>query len=345
MSGLMSKKYKVLFIGKGGASAGMGHLVRLDTLMREFIPNFDVSVLVDVDDVGRFFLDRRGIDFIPCRDSEELLAFLKRVPPFDIVVVDVYPPSERLLASIRNHCHHLLCFDDMGHLTDEKIDAVWIRPQETFNNKITSRGKSTVVMGSDYFPLRPDMIASRRNKRLNGQVKNIAVILGGAPQTGMNFELARLLDRVLDKNISLHVVLGFEPTQEEMLPFPPRVFSLGNVDKMGNFINRMDMGIIAGGFVKFEFMCIGTPFAMISLCSHQQKLGRKFSSQGYGNYWGHIKDCLADPEKLKKKVLSFIADEKMRNDISARSRELVDGHGSLRIHRMAESLIQGEKIG
>jgi hypothetical protein len=74
-------------------------------------------------------------------------------------------------------------------------------------------------------------------------------------------------------------------------------------------------------------------------------LGRKFSSQGYGNYWGHIEDCLADPEKLKKKVLSFIADEKMRNDISARSRELVDGHGSLRIHRMAESLIQGEKIG
>ena len=341
----MSKKYRALFISKGGATAGMGHLVRLDTLKREFIHHFDVSVLADVDDVGRFFLDRRGIDFVPCRDSGELLAFLKRVLPFDIVVVDVYPPSERLLASIRNHCHHLLCFDDMGHVTDEKINAVWICPQETFNTQITSRGKSTVVMGSDYFPLRPDMILSRKNKRLNGQVKNIAVILGGAPQTGMNLELARLLDRLLDKNISLHVVLGFEPTQEEMLSFSPRVFSLGNVEKMGDFINRMDMGIIAGGFVKFEFMCIGTPFAMISLCSHQEKLGRKFSSQGYGDYWGQIEDCLADLEKLKKKVFSFIADDKKRNEMFSRSRQLVDGQGSRRILRMAESLIQGERIG
>jgi spore coat polysaccharide biosynthesis predicted glycosyltransferase SpsG len=345
MDELMSKKYKALFIGKGGASAGLGHLVRLDALMREFIHHFDVSVLADVDDVGRFFLDRRGIDFVLSRDSGEVLAFLKRVPPFDIIVVDVYPPSERLLASIRNHCRHLLCFDDMGHVTDEKINAVWIRPQETFNKRIISWGKSTVVMGSDYFPLRADLIVSRKNKRSNRQVKNIAVILGGAPQAGIILELARLLDRQLDKKISLHVVLGFEPDQEELLAFPPRVFPLANVDKMGDFINRMDMGIIAGGFVKFEFMCLGTPFAMISLCSHQEKLGRKFSSQGYGDYWGHVENCLADPEKLKKKLFSFMADEKKRNDMSFRSRQLVDGQGIHRLFRMAESLIQGEKIG
>lgn len=322
---------------------GMGHLVRLDALMQEFTHDFEVSVAAGLDSHGQFYLNRRGIDFFAYRKEEELSDFLNRLPRFDIIVVDIYPPDQRLLASIRNHGDHLLCFDDMGHVADEKIAGVYVRPQETFKCKIISGVKSTVVMGSDFFPLRPEILTSRNNKRGNRQVKDIAVVLGGAPQMGRNLDLIQLLDRLIDKSLSLHVVQGFEQTPSVRPSFSDRIIPLGNVDSMGALIGRMDMGIIAGGFVKFEFMCIGTPFAMVSLSSHQKELARKFSTQGYGDDWGPVEGCLANPDKLKRKALAFIADEKKRAAMFARSRRLVDGQGSRRLLRMAKGLIQGEK--
>ncbi len=321
----------------------MGHLVRLDALIQEFAHDFEVSIAADLDNHGQFYLKKRGIDFFAFGKEGELSSFLSRIPRFDIIVVDVYPPDQRLLATVRNHGDHLLCFDDMGHVADEKIARVYLRPQETFKRKIISGSNSSIFMGSDFFPLRPDMITSRKNKRWDGQVKNIAIVLGGVPRTNKNLELIRLLDRLIDNSVILHIVQGFEQTPSARASFSTRIIPLSNVDAMGDLISRMDMGIIAGGFVKFEFMCIGTPFAIVSLSSHQEVLARKFSARGYGDDWGTVEGCLADPEKLKKKALAFIADEKKRADMFVRSRRLVDGLGGRRILRLAKGLIQGEK--
>ena len=341
---MTSKRHRALFIGRGGAAFGMGHLVRLDALIQEFTHDFEVSIAASLDNHGQFFLKRRRIDFFAYRGERELSSYLSRIPRFDIIVVDVYPPDRRLLAAVRNHGDHLLCFDDMGKVADENIARVYLCPQETFKRKIISRLNSSVIMGSDFFPLRPDIINSRKNKRWNGRVKDIAIVLGGAPQIKKNLNLIRLLDRLIDNSVTFHVVSGFEQTPSTRVSFSTRINSLNNVDTMGDLISRMDMGIIAGGFVKFEFMCIGTPFAMVSLSSHQEVLTRKFSARGYGDDWGPVEGCLADPEKLQEKAVAFIADEKKRAVMFARSRRLVDGLGSCRILRLAKGLIQGEKI-
>jgi len=341
---LMSKKYKVLFIGKGGSKAGLGHLVRIEALMRGFVHRFDVSVLANLDDIGRYFLLRQGINYFSFRDFRGMLTFLERKPQFDIIFVDMYPPPKSHLFAIKNHCDLLLCFDDMGHVMDETFHCVWIRPQETFNHRIYSIGKTTVVMGSNYFPLRPDLLIARKDKQMTGQVKNMAIILGGAPQEKNIYELTRVLDGFLDQHINLHVVGGFDEKQTEWASFSPRIFPVRNVNHMGDFINRMDIGIIGGGFIKFEFMCVGSPFAMISLCSHQEKLGRRFSSQGYGDYLGKLTYCLKNPQTFKQKILSLISDENRRSEISTRSRRLVDGQGSQRILQLADDLIKGKKI-
>ena len=339
----MSKKKRVLFIGRGGARAGLGHLVRLDTLVREFESLFDVSFLAQVDDRGRYFLDRREIKYSVYRNTKDLMSFLGGQKTWDTIVVDLYPPEKNLLAALKDYCAYLLCFDDMDHLGETDIPGVILRPQETFNRRIQRKGNTTIVLGRDYFPLRPDVIHSRKSKRFKVQMKNIALVLGGAPQEKSVLALTRLLDGILDRDISLHIVGGFTPSPDE-LPFSsPRIFVKSNVDAMGRFIQGMDMGIIAGGFVKYEFMCIGTPYAMLSLCSHQGMLGRKFSAQGYGVFWGHIRECLSAPQKMKTKVLSFIADEKRREEISVRSRKLVDGHGSGRILQMVTHLNEGKK--
>jgi spore coat polysaccharide biosynthesis predicted glycosyltransferase SpsG len=159
------------------------------------------------------------------------------------------------------------------------------------------------------------------------------------PSKTYTLQLIRLLDHFLDKTINLYAVMGYEPGEINNHRFSSRVHIEKNLDNMAAFITKMDVGIIAGGFIKFEFMCIGTPFLLISLCDHQQKLARKFASHGYGVYLGEIKNLIANPGKFQRKMESFLSNETLRKEMFENSRRLVDGQGSSRILEMVNSLI------
>jgi spore coat polysaccharide biosynthesis predicted glycosyltransferase SpsG len=110
---------------------------------------------------------------------------------------------------------------------------------------------------------------------------------------------------------------------------------------MAEFIAGMDLGIIAGGFIKFESMCIGTPFVLISLCAHQEKLAKKFANRGYGIYLGAIKNILAHQDRFKRKIEDFLVNETLRKEMFEKSRQLVDGKGSSRILEMVKAGLAG----
>jgi len=55
----------------------------------------------------------------------------------------------------------------------------------------------------------------------------------------------------LDKTVNLHAVMGFDPGEIHNQSFSSRVHIGKNVDNMVAFITGMDVGIIAGGFIKF----------------------------------------------------------------------------------------------
>jgi spore coat polysaccharide biosynthesis predicted glycosyltransferase SpsG len=293
-----------------------------------------------VDDTGRSYLEGKGISFADYRNSGDLKLYLNESRFWDIVIVDMYPPKKNLLDALKNHCKVLFCFDDMGLLGETDIPGVVLRPQETFRQKIERRGKTVVVWGSDYFPLRPDLKKSRSSKRFAPQVKNVALVLGGAPEEASIQTMVRLLDDSLDKGIGIHVVTGFTDHRGKRPSFSSRIHLKNSLDSMGPFIQEMDLGIVAGGFIKYEFMCVGTPFGFVPLCSHQEKMARKFSREGYGIRLGHIHECLNASEKVKKKLLSFIAADGERRSMFERSRRLVDGQGSSRIFQRAKNLFE-----
>jgi spore coat polysaccharide biosynthesis predicted glycosyltransferase SpsG len=342
MSQLKQKKPKLLIIGKGGKKEGMGHLVRISALVETLTSNYLITVLVKQDHFGEFFFKQKGINCFTYQDNRGLYQFLEkttRTGKYAAIIIDIYRISINVIKRIENYCDFLVNFDDMQRRVQYPINGVFFCPQEPFNREIKSRGPTVVAKGTDFFPLRQIFAQYRQQYRFKKKVNNIGIILGGVPSKTYTLQLIRLLDQFLDKTINLHAVMGYDPGELRNHRFSSRVHTRKNIDNMAAFIKKMDVGIIAGGFIKFEFMCIGTPFLLVSLCAHQQKLARKFASNGYGIYLGEMKNLIANPGKSQRKIESFLSNETMRMEMFENSRQLVDGQGSVRILEMVNSLI------
>ena len=347
----MDNKLKLLIIGKGGAKEGMGHLVRINTMVEDFSPIYEITVLVKQDRFGEFFFKQKGITCFTYKSNRGLYRFLEKttkVGKYSAIIIDIYRITIGVIKKIEDYCDFLVNFDDMQRRVQHRINGIFICPQEPFNREITSRDTTTVIKGTDYFPLHQVFTRFKGRKKFRKDVTEIGIILGGVPAKERTMKLVQLLDSFLDKKIHLSVVMGFEPEEIDTGMFTSRVQVIKNVENMAEFITRIDAGIIAGGFIKFEMMCIGTPFLLVSLCDHQQRLALKFSARGYGIYLGDIKQLLNNQKKFQRQMESFLANETLREEMFENSRRLVDGNGSSRIlalvNRRAgnyENIIQG----
>lgn len=328
---------KLLILGKGGKKEGMGHLVRISTLVDEFAPHYDTTVLVQQDSLGDSFFKHKGIDCFTYKDNRGMYRFLDKSGNYQVIIIDIYRISIDVIKKIEKHCDFLINFDDMQRRVQHQIRGAFICPQEPFNSEVYRWRTFTAAKGADYFPLRKEFSQYREKKRFQRKVKDIGICLGGVPNPDETQELIRLLDRFLDEKINLHVAMGFKPGEIDITSFSSRVVFVQNVDNMAAFIEKMDVGIIAGGFVKFEFMCIGTPFLLVSRAKHQHQLAKKFSEKGFGIYLGTLKQVLAHPQAFEKKMNAFLSNNRLRRKMFENSRRLVDGKGSSRIVDMVNS--------
>jgi UDP-2,4-diacetamido-2,4,6-trideoxy-beta-L-altropyranose hydrolase len=331
---------KLLIVAKGGKKEGMGHLVRIGTLLEEFAHGWDITILVQQDNYGESFFRQKGIDVSTYRDNRGMYRFLEKTGKYQTIIIDIYRISIDVLKKIEKYCDFLVNFDDMQRRVKHKIKGAFICPQEPFNRVTYHHRAFTLARGADYFPLRKEFLEYRGKKHFQKEVRNIGICLGGVPEPGETLELIRLLDQFPGEKINLHAVMGYESERSETSTFSKRVHFYKNVDNMAEFITGMDVGIIAGGFIKFEFMCIGTPFLLVARAKHQQELARKFSEKGFGIYMGTLKQILAHPTAFEQKITDFLSNTGLRKKMFENSRRLVDGKGSTRILEMVNSAIE-----
>ncbi len=199
--------------------------------------------------------------------------------------------------------------------------------------------EGSVFKGADYFPLRMTFKSSRDGKVFKSQVNDIVLSFGGTPNPQKMLPVVKLLDGSLAEEIRIHAILGYIPAEPDTQTFSRRVSFYEKVDNMAALIAEMDLGIISSGFTKFEFMCIGTPFGLISFSTHQEILAKKFSSQGYGIFLGKVEDVLARSDRFHKMVTDLVSGVQLRKEMFVRSRRLVDGQGSIRVSNIIQGLI------
>lgn len=327
-------------IGKGGARVGMGHLVRLASLINVFCPFFKITLLTNQDRFASYFLKQKKIMHHVYKDYSGLLQFAKYKAKSTLIIADIPDIPINILKKLQDCCNFLIVFDDLWKIARNDINGLIIRPQETFKKTIERKGNCFLLAGADYFPLRGEFRLYRKKKTFNPSINNILLVFGGMPPAEKVLSLSKALDSVLDKKIHLRVVLGYVSKKIKRHFFSQRVFIYRKVNNIAALIAKADLAIISGGFIKFEFMCIGTPFALAPINPDQELLAKKFSNKGYGVYLGRLKHLTVDKNKLSLKLSRLISSQQLRKEIFQRSRELIDGRGSTRILKAAKKLIE-----
>jgi spore coat polysaccharide biosynthesis predicted glycosyltransferase SpsG len=330
---------KILLIGKGGKGLGMGHIIRLGSLYELFRRRYNIELLLNNDRYAVEFAVNRKYKFRIYNNFTQMLQLIAKAGPYDILFFDMLRIPISILKNAKKYCSSLLVFDDMHRLAEKDMDAGIICPQDTFRNKVRHKNATTIFSGTDYFPLRKDVKLYRKQKRYNKEVRNILISLGGKPPLGQTMLVARLLDRHLDENIKIHLLLGHNK-RTKIKDFSGRVILHGADADVASLILKSDLGIIAAGFTKFEFICIGTPFFMFSLNYHQRVLAEKFSSKGYGIYLGDIADLSKNIDGFYSKVDNLILNPGLRKGMYLQNRKLMDGNQDARYLNLVNELLK-----
>ncbi len=339
----MMRDKKILLIGKAGIRAGIGHLSRLCAIYRLLKPFYHVNILINKDKAAFKFLSRRGIKFAAYKDDKDIPDSARNIHALDMTIIDMPHVTARLMNGVKKSCGNMVVFDDLRKYREPSIKGIRICPQETFRSRIKSLKDSVVLEGSDYFILDSKFQFYRKKKRFKKEVKNVLVCMGGIPPVRQMAMITRLLDESLNKSISLHIVSGYVPPARET--YSKRVIFHRNSDNIAALIAQADMGIISGGFVKFECMCLGTPYFILSRNDHQQYLAEKFSSKGYGIYLGRLKNVKRDSARIRSEIERLIDSVSGRKKMFVRFRRFMDGNGGRRFVSTIRKYINTKKPG
>jgi predicted GNAT family acetyltransferase len=102
------------------------------------------------------------------------------------------------------------------------------------------------------------------------------------------------------------------------------------VDDMASLMTAADLCIGAGGTTLWERLCVGLPTIVIAIAENQRKGTEDLARRGYIIYSGWHEEVTA--ERLSNDLLFMIRHAEVRELLSTKSRELVDGRGVARVY-------------
>jgi UDP-2,4-diacetamido-2,4,6-trideoxy-beta-L-altropyranose hydrolase len=122
--------------------------------------------------------------------------------------------------------------------------------------------------------------------------------------------------------------------------------SLSNVkllpytEDMPSLLSWADLGISACGITSLEAAFMGLPSIVFTVEKNQAGIGERLHDLGVAHHIGEPVDM--EPEFIRDNINSLILDRGRRREMSEKGRNLVDGRGAEKVHRLIHYLGGGE---
>ena len=195
-------------------------------------------------------------------------------------------------------------------------------------------------VGWDWIPLRREfaharkLVKQRPIRQLGSQLR-ILVTMGGSDPAGLTLLVLKALDS-LTGELDVQVVLGggfmHEKVLNEWLVTVRRTYTIEHdVDDMTTLMMQSDMAVASFGVTAYELAVMGVPAVYLCLTPDHAESASALMNAG-------IAVSLGDYQHLRKKeligtIVKLLSDVPIRQRMSRRSRENIDGLGAERIAR------------
>ena len=328
----------VVIRADGGPKIGYGHLVRTGALASELLDrNHDVTYATTTSEhVREVCPDTVDTVTLPSRDDPEpAREFVS--DHADVVVVDSYLADGKYQQELRAVAPLVVIADDTRHqiAADALVNGNLYAPELTYD---TIGEEPKQYLGPEYVLLRPEITAYASEDPPWRETPTQAIVtMGGSDIAELTPTVIRAFDG-FDLRVDAIVGPGFSDEQAGSVKRAARKVSadvhvLSDPDDLPERIFEADIGITTASTTTYELLALGTPIVNLAVVDNQLLIAGALEKHDAAT----VLEPSATQDSFSEAIGQYVSDSSLRRERRERGRELVDGMGSVRVHRQVLS--------
>jgi UDP-2,4-diacetamido-2,4,6-trideoxy-beta-L-altropyranose hydrolase len=273
------------------------------------------------------------------KDLAQTLALASEVNA-DWIVLDGYQFSPKYVVGLRENSAHHLLIDDLGisapYLCDIVLNVNLFASAKMYANRAST---TRLLLGPQYALLRPEFTSREPKLGLIPDVaQRVLVSFGGSDPENVTLGALQSLGRVDEPELEVVAVLGPSNPHRETILAAVRnmrgVRVIEDVADMSELMEWADLAVTAAGGTCLELAYMGVPMLVAVIVPNQERTAQAYQDLGVALNVGKI-GPVRDLAFLAT-VRRVVTTKSLREAISRKGRDLVDGKGA---RRVAEAML------
>lgn len=341
-------KPTIYFRCDSGPKYGLGHLMRCVSLAQGFNKaGVDKIVFLirkpEINELYNDLLEKNGFCYVFLPNRAKGLQFdferYSHSDDFNIMIFDNYDVTSEQMVLYKKKYKNLIAIDD---LADRYFIADFIINQNINAECLVYKtlGPAKLLLGTSYVLLRSNilMIKNRVKNKKESKIPHIFMNFGGGDIYSRIKNLLMMLhklDQKLESKINIDFALTNNANQINKIRQRTSGFKKIKtniiIDRydLGPVIKNADFAVTSGGTSVFEIAYLGVPQMVFMIDKNQEVTGRKINEKGFGVCLGYIWDV--SEVEFVKLFLDFLKNKTMRENMSRKGHEFIDGNGAERV--------------
>ena len=313
----------------GNNQVGFGHLMRMKALAREFSKLGTEVIFLSRNPENIKGHRVRQLDRQTEKEEDLLVEEMLMDTQAKMLIIDSYEYAQERLDRMGQLDVRSVYIDDLNR---HPFNTDFVVNGNLYAPGIPYQGRATFLLGTKYLLMREEF-AGVPLRGLKPSAEHVLITFGAADMEKVTPRIMQALksyERFED--LHWHVVIGpvFRHTAviEALIQDCPNV-TLHHNPVMKNLMDFCDMSISASGSTTYELAACGVPTLLVIVADNQVRLAQEAQRQGmaFNLGWYHELDATL----LYSALNSLINNTTVREQISRRGQQLIDGRGAQRV--------------
>ncbi len=323
---------KILFRADGNAEIGLGHFMRLISLVEILKKDFQCSFAIQQPaEYVKDILAKNGTELIELFKTEDYIKeanqLVQHSSEFDLIVFDGYHFRTEYQTILKNGDWSMLYVDDLHEYKIES-DAVLNHAVGVLPDHYDINEGASLYLGTEYAMLRKDFLDAAKTERKFDQNIKAFVCLGGADPNNHTKSIVEKLHSL--KGIEeINVVVGKAYAfYDDLLRYDNlrlNIFQGLSPEDMVLKMKHSTLGVVSSSNISYEYASIGGMMFVIQTADNQKDIHHFLLSKGLAT---HV-------DKLNEVSLS----EKLFYNHLEKQRKYFDGNSDTRIIEKIKKLV------
>ena len=326
---------RILFICRGSAEDGLGHVMRSRTIAAEMPSDAAVRLVVIGDAYVEGLLAGRGVRYEIVPDEAAAMATFKATHP-DAVVFDLMHFGAAKFDRIAQSCPTVSVSPVFDRLKD--VDHFFHRTRELGEMFDGASFRGRMHAGLDFAVIRPGcrrINEAEYERHLYGQPLSVALSMGGADAGNKTLRVLRKIAEI-DRSMLFWVLLGegYGHSYEALVDCVKassrhEIILAKTSDSIWRVMHGCALALLGGGLITYEAAFAGLPSINLFEQADQQFLVKELVECGAALCAGSPLDAAI--ENAARAIRRFDGARQELLAMHRRCRDLIDGQGARRI--------------